>query len=238
MTKMIKAILFDADNTIYYTAKIVKKGDMAAMKFFSKQTKGKKSASYLYKEWVKIVNKLIKSKNYRKRHRDYSYSRLAKKFGLKNADKAYKASIKIIMKNLKIDSSFKPAIEKIRKLKKLKKTKKIKFAIITEDIKKQNLLKLKKFRLTKSFDVVITADKAKTMKPHKVYYKLAFKKLRVKPKECLVVGDSFEKDLRIAKKLGCVTVLFKKKNRKAHYSINNFNQLVKIIKEKNKGCLI
>jgi putative hydrolase of the HAD superfamily len=224
---MIKAILFDADNTMYYTRKVVKKGDMAAMKFFSKQTKGKKSASYFYKEWVKIVDKLKKSRDYKKGHRDYSYSKLAKRFGLKNANKAYKMSMKLILKNLKIEPSFKPSLKRLRKMKKMK------FAIITDDLKKQNLPKLRKFRLTKSFHAVITSNHAKTMKPSKRYYQIAFKKLKVKPKACMVVGDSFEKDLKIAKQLGCTTVLFKKKDKRAHHSINNFNQLLKIIRKKN-----
>ena len=219
---MIKAILFDADNTIYYTNKVTKNANMKAMRFFAKQTT--KSSSYLHKERRKIVDKVKNSKDPKKRHLKYSYSKLAKKFNLKGANKAYKISIDDAVKNLKIEPTFKSSIKKLKG---------IKLAIVSEDYQNQLSMKLRKFKLENHFNAIITVAQAKTMKPSKIYYELAFKKLKIKPKDCVVVGDRFEADLKIPKQLGCKTVLFKKNDKRAHFSINNFNQLVEIINEVN-----
>jgi putative hydrolase of the HAD superfamily len=57
------------------------------------------------------------------------------------------------------------------------------------------------------FDVVVTYDDSKEKKPSLKPFNLALKKLRIKPEDVVVIGDSIERDIVPAKRLGAKTVL-------------------------------
>jgi len=70
------------------------------------------------------------------------------------------------------------------------KDKKIKLALFTVNGKKSTNYILDAFRLKKLFDAVVTRDSVPTVKPNPVHLETALKKLKVKPNETIVVGDS------------------------------------------------
>ncbi len=118
--------------------------------------------------------------------------------------------------------------------------KKFKLAIISDSdgnktIKTRRLMKLGIIRF---FDVVVTGDDIKTTKPDKKFYFMIFKKLKVRPFECVIVGDKPEYDLEVAKKLGLTTVWFvygdwAKREKRKHFKyvdfkINSLKELIKL----------
>lgn len=65
---------------------------------------------------------------------------------------------------------------------------------------------LEEFYMKRYFDVVIESATEGIRKPNPELYRLAAERLKVDPQQLLVVGDSFEKDIRPAATLGCKTV--------------------------------
>jgi len=214
---LIRAILFDADNTIYATKKIAKKADMAAMRFFAEQKKGQKkiSAEKMYEEWKKIIKPLINEKDPKKRTRKYSYSLLVKKMKINHVNEGFDIFLRELIKDIKLMPSF---IETINKLNKYK------LAVFSEDTSDLTIPKLKKFNLERYFDMILTADMIGHMKPSKEYYKTVFKKIDVEPTECLIIGDNYEKDLKIAQEMGATTACFGS-DKRADFSFDDYKDL-------------
>jgi len=77
-------------------------------------------------------------------------------------------------------------LETLRTLKKMK----LKLALFTVNSKKSTNYILNTFRLKNYFDAVVTRDSVPTVKPNPVHLETALKKLKVKPPEAIVVGDS------------------------------------------------
>jgi len=217
---LIRAILFDADNTLYKTQEIAKKADMKAMRFFS--AKCKVSPGRLYAEWKNIVHDLSQSKKPEERHRKYSYSILAKKHSFYSPANI-EAAFNSFLSQLKNDVKLMPGLKAI-----LPYIKKNKLAIISEDSRDMLAAKLNALGLAKYFDEILTSDDIGAMKPHPAYYKKIFSKFKVSPAECLVVGDDYHKDLSIPKKLGATVVCFGS-SKKADYCIKNYSELRRIL---------
>jgi putative hydrolase of the HAD superfamily len=109
-----------------------------------------------------------------------------------------------------------------------------KLAILSDAPRIQAWIRLTAMGIHDKFDAVITFDDTKEKKPSRKPFLLAMKKLRVSPKECVMVGDSIKRDLKTAKKLGMITVLavygqVEKESGKVDYRIKSINQLLKIL---------
>jgi len=109
-----------------------------------------------------------------------------------------------------------------------------KIIILSDAPRIQAWIRLASMGLQKTFDYVITFDDTKTKKTGKKPFLYALKKLKLKPDECLMVGDSLRRDLSTAKQLGFKTAFAKygedeeKANVKPDYVINNIKELLKI----------
>lgn len=68
---------------------------------------------------------------------------------------------------------------------------------------------LAEFRLDKYFRDIVESAVVGIRKPDHRIYLLGVEALGLKPEECVVVGDSFYKDIEPAKKAGCHAVWFK-----------------------------
>jgi FMN phosphatase YigB (HAD superfamily) len=66
------------------------------------------------------------------------------------------------------------------------------------------------------------------MKPDKKYYDAVKSSLKIPFEEMLVVGDSFENDLDLPKKLGMKTVLVFGKDSRSDFSVNDFGKIADI----------
>ncbi len=108
-------------------------------------------------------------------------------------------------------------------------------AILTDASRIQAWIRLCAMGLQDKFDCIVTFDDTKRKKPNRRPFLLVLKKLKLKPQEAIIVGDSVERDLSTAKKLGMATVLarygqVKKEGGRADYSINNIRELMIIEK--------
>lgn len=70
---------------------------------------------------------------------------------------------------------------------------------------------LKEFDLTETFQHVVESAVVGVRKPDPAIYRMGVEALGLRPDEVLVVGDSFEKDIVPAKKVGCAAVWLKGK---------------------------
>ena len=109
----------------------------------------------------------------------------------------------------------------------------IKLAIVSDAPRLKAWIRLVSMKINHLFDVVITFDDTNELKPSIIPFKAAFKKLRLKPCECLMVGDRPERDIDGAKKLGMLTCFAKYGNPKAKgnadYEINDIKELLEIV---------
>ncbi len=109
----------------------------------------------------------------------------------------------------------------------------IKLAIVSDAPRLKAWIRLVSMKINHLFDVVVTFDDTKEMKPSTKPFEFAFQKLKAKPSECLMVGDRPERDIKGAKKLGMPTCFArygnpKGKGKKADYEINDIKELLEI----------
>lgn len=109
----------------------------------------------------------------------------------------------------------------------------IKLAIVSDAPRLKAWIRLVSMKINHFFDVVVAFEDSKELKPSTKPFKIAFKKLRVKPQECLMVGDRPERDIKGAKKLGMLTCFAKYGNPKAKssgadYEISDIKELIEI----------
>ncbi len=84
---------------------------------------------------------------------------------------------------------------------------------------------LKTFDITKYFDLIFTSDDVKYSKPHPEIVLLACKKLKVKPKDVILIGDT-ESDIKAGHAAGCKVIGL---NIQADYSVNNLIEILNIL---------
>ena len=86
---------------------------------------------------------------------------------------------------------------------------------------------IKKFNLSKFFDVVMTAEDVEHGKPSPGMVLKACKILKVKPENALLIGDT-KNDMIAGERAGCVTVGYKIKG---DYRINSLNHITDAVAE-------
>ena len=192
----VKAVLFDADNTLFPTRDIAKECDASALRLFEDEGADHKQVMVAFNA---LVEKLSRERDdVRKRSRLYSYSLLARKFGIKpqvavGAERKFRELLL---------SKIAPYPAARRFIEKLQKNYSAKLAVVTCEEREWALEKLEAAGLMGFFDAIVTASETKRMKPHSSFYALACKELKAKPKDCVMIGDSEEHDLAPARKIG------------------------------------
>ena len=224
---MIKAVLFDLDNTLidFYTFKT--KCVSAALDSMIKAglKTDKKTALNIIKEiyerfgieYKYIFQEFLKRAEGRIDYRILSHGLLAYR----------KARISCLAPYPKVK-------ETIRKLKK-----KYKIAVLSDAPVEKAWMRIVLIGIDKSLDAAITFDDTKKRKPNPLPFKKAIEKLKVKPSEILMVGDSIHRDMAGAKKLGMKTCLavygrtLKPKTlpKDADFLLKNISDLLKIVKK-------
>lgn len=90
------------------------------------------------------------------------------------------------------------------------KTKKKKIGIVSNSMIRTINAYLNKYQLHEYLDFVFSRDDAKCKKQENAYWKALIKKKKLKPQNCLVIGDDPEQDVKVPKKLGFKTFLIQK----------------------------
>jgi len=88
-------------------------------------------------------------------------------------------------------------------------TRGIKIGLVTDAPREKAMHRLDTMGITRFFDVIVTYTESKVKKPNELPFRLAIKRLDIEPSETLFVGDSIERDIDGAKKLGMKTLLIK-----------------------------
>ena len=116
------------------------------------------------------------------------------------------------------------------------KEKGMKLAIVSDAPKIKAWLRLTAMRIDDFFDVVVAKEDTGRLKPSRLPFRAALKKLNLKPEECLMVGDMPDKDIRGARQLGIKTCYAeygstynKKKKVKSDFTIGDISQLADIV---------
>jgi len=112
----------------------------------------------------------------------------------------------------------------------------IKFCVVTDAPKLEVWLRLAWLGLNNYFDTLVTAEDAGARKPDPAPFKLALQALGTKPEETLMVGDWVARDIVGAKALGITTCWAKygnfceDKTSGADYELNHIYEVVEIIR--------
>ena len=117
----------------------------------------------------------------------------------------------------------------------------MKLAVVSDAPSKEAWLRLSYLNFHHLFDVVITYDEAGEKKPSPAPFNLALKQLKLKSSECLMIGDWAERDMVGAKAVGMKTVFarygdtFNTINPGSDYDINSITELIEIVKKENSN---
>lgn len=169
---MIKAVIFDLDGVLVDTEKIQMNALMRVLKKF------------------KIAPNINEVRKYEGALSEELLEDVLKKRGIigadvkKLAEERRKLALTLISKhNITV---FKGARKLISEFKKLN----LKIVVATAANRKRSELILSKTKLDKSIDLLITGSDISKGKPNPEIFLLAAKRLKVYPKECLVIEDS------------------------------------------------
>jgi len=110
----------------------------------------------------------------------------------------------------------------------------LKLAIVSDAPKLKCWLRLTSIKLDDFFDIVVSYDDTGEFKPSKRPFEKALKELNIKPEECLMVGDNPDRDVKGASELGIKTCLARygqiiESDIKPDFTIYSIMELVDII---------
>jgi putative hydrolase of the HAD superfamily len=116
----------------------------------------------------------------------------------------------------------------------------LKLAVISDAPAREAWLRLSYLNFHHLFDLVLTFDDTGERKPSPVPFKKALKLLGLRPEEALMVGDWAERDMVGAAKVGMKTVFakygdtFGTVETHADYDIDDISELISVVKRINK----
>jgi len=231
---MIKAIIFDLDNTLIDFITIKKNSVSAAVNAMRaaglklSQQRAEKIMYSLYDRY------------------GIEYGKIFQKFLSKIKGKIdYKILAAGVVAYRKIQTGILEPYPKVIPLLVKLKEKGLKLAVVSDAPRLKAWIRLTELGIGDFFDTVVAYGDVREKKPSAVIFRKAISKLGVKPSETLMVGDSLEKDIIGAKKIGMKTCFaryglqtdrigdykrYKTKIRaRADFTIDKLEELAKII---------
>ena len=115
-----------------------------------------------------------------------------------------------------------------------------KMAVVSDAPTREAWLRLCYLQLHHTFDAVVTYEDTFQRKPHPAPFQKALSQMGVEPREALMVGDWAERDVAGAKHLWMKTVFarygdtFDTKETGADYEISDIRQLLEVLDKENK----
>ncbi|HIH43266.1 TPA: TIGR02253 family HAD-type hydrolase [Candidatus Woesearchaeota archaeon] len=225
---MIKAILFDLDNTLIDFLKMKRMAIEEAVEAMIDA--GLKLDK---KQAVELIYELYKEKGMEDQE-------IFQKFLLRSTGKV---EIRIIAKAIlayrRVRDGYLAPYPRVRETLHELKMKRYKLGIVTDAPQLNAWMRLCSMHIDHLFDVVVTFDDTKECKPSGLPFQKALEKLELSAGECLMVGDWPERDIAGAKavgmkacfaKYGCARTI---ENHGADFVLHSFEELLEIIgKEK------
>jgi len=115
----------------------------------------------------------------------------------------------------------------------------LKLGVVSDAPSREAWLRLAYIGLHHIFDAVVTFDESSERKPSPKPFNLVLKQLEVHPSEALMVGDWAERDIVGAKSVGMKTVFakygdtFNTLKHEGDYEINDVSEIIDIVKKEN-----
>lgn len=114
----------------------------------------------------------------------------------------------------------------------------IKIALITDLTADIQNMKLKKLKIEKYIDYLITSEEAGADKPNKEQFNLALEKLKLTKDEIIIIGNNPKTDIQLAKNASVDSILFdyngyyakKTLQNSPNYYTRNFKEIIKFLK--------
>ena len=226
---MIKAVIFDLDNTLLDFVTMKRESVRSALVAMSEAgleidiESSYKRIMHLYEEggWE---NQLVFNDYLREKigYVDYKY--------LAAGVMAYR---KAKADNLKAYPNVHDTLEQLTK-------KGIKLAIVSDAPSREAWMRIYALGIHDVFDVVVTFDDSKERKPSPAPFKLALGKLNMSKDDVLMIGDWPERDVVGAKNMGIRTIFakygdhFGVKESGANWDVEDISDIIKIIDDINK----
>lgn len=117
----------------------------------------------------------------------------------------------------------------------------IKLAVVSDAPSREAWMRIYYLNLHHHFDIVLTFDDTNARKPSPIPFEMALKKLQTKPNETLMVGDWPERDVAGANNLGIRSIFarygdsFDTVNSGADWDINDVYEIVGIVNKLNNA---
>ncbi len=221
---MIRAVLFDIDNTLVDFMKLKESCIRPAIRAMIK-----KGLSIDEEEGVRMVYDIYKVYGM-----EYKliFQKVLKRVGV--SDYKILAAGILAYRKARVVRPYPGVKRTLRALHK----RGIKLAIVSDAPKLKAYLRLSAMGIDDFFDVIVTFDDTNLRKPERLPFEKALKALKVRPEEALMVGDMPGRDIVGAKRLGMIPVFALYGNDKvrpgrsgAHFEIRKIDDLLKIIEE-------
>lgn len=226
---LIRALLFDLDDTIYDEKQFVKSGFIRVAKFIEDKFKINK------KDFYKILIDI-----YNHGSRGNIFNLALKKVNIIFDEDIIYLMVKIYREHnpeIKLDKNIRSLLIKLRRIYSL--------GIITDGYFKVQKKKVQALKLEGLFDSIIYTDKygREYWKPNVLAYKLALEELGdILPEGTVYIGDNPHKDFIGAKKVGITTVRVLYRNREysnvrlnkeyeAHYEIEELIDILELLRK-------
>jgi len=226
---MIKAVLFDLDNTLIDFMRMKKASVNAAVEAMiaaGVRLNKEEATKTLYEiydqygiEYQEIFQLFLK-----KTHKKVDYRILA------SGIVAYR---KVQMRFIEPYANVIPTLLNL-------KIAGLKLGIVSDAPRLRAWLRLVEMRLHDFFDAVVCFEDTRKLKPNRLPFATALNKLKVTANQCVMVGDWPERDIKGAKQIGMKTIFARYgsvkdiKNSGADFDISNVADIPAIIKKLNK----
>lgn len=195
----IKAVVFDLDNTLIDFIKMKKEACRSAVKAMKKVG--------LKIDEKACLEKLMKTYYRLGLESDVAITTFLKELTGKVDENILQAGIDGY---LKAKPNFLKPYPYVLETLEMLKSQGLKLGIITDARREKAMQRLDAMDITRFFDIIVTYTESKVKKPDLLPFKLAIKKLDLRPEDILFVGDSLRRDIEPAKKLRMNTLLIKR----------------------------
>jgi len=218
MTDKIKAIIFDMEGVLIDSSKHIWN-----------------SFNLIFKE-----SGFQADNNFIKKHTGMSLrdqlERISTEFGITYdlgdfQKRALQTQLKLMKKDLKENNVLKKILDTLKKMN-------LKIAVATSSTRIRAEKMLEMLGIKSKFEIIITAEEVRKHKPHPEIYLETAKRLKLKPKECIVIEDAINgvvsgKKAKM-KVIGLITRFHGKadlKEAKADFIINSLGEIPKLLKK-------
>ncbi len=157
-----------------------------------------------------------------------AFENVGKSFGIRLQPFVIEKLVGMWNKNMLLAKPFAETVEVIENLR--KKGYKIALVSNTEPFSVEPIID--KFDLRKHFNIIMLSYETGMLKTNPEMFHLVLRKLKVKPDEAVMVGDSIESDILSAEKTGIRAILVDRRGNKEYdkEKISNLNELNDILK--------